>query len=176
MKKIKLIIVAAVFLALVAACSERENYWRSGDWQTGEYVGTATLTATDELFSEKPGTVIATGTGGFTFDENTGKALFTLNPDTPLPNCHLETYGFIRSDENDKEFPLQNTLQAYTGLTDTGMGCRAKVGGSEFYADVQNGSFSRGQNGEVIFKITFDNGKYPYYQYELHARKKGWLW
>jgi hypothetical protein len=176
MKKIKLTIVVTILLAFVAACSENEDYWRSGDWQTGEYVGTATLTATDKLFSEEPGTVIATGTGGFIFDENTGKDTFTLNPDTPLPSCHLETYGFIRKDEDDKEFPLQNTLKAYTGLTDTGMGCRAKIGGSEFYTEIQDGAFTRGQNGEIIFKITFSSGKSPYYTYEIHAHKKGWLW
>lgn len=168
--------VVTILLAFVAACSEKEDYWRSGDWQTSEYVGTATLTATDGLSSEKPATVISTGTGGFTFDEGTGKASFTLNPNTPLPSCHLETYGFIRQDEDDKEFSLQNTSRAYTGLTDTGMGCRAKVSGNEFYVDLSNGSFTRGQNGEIIFKITFDNGKSPYYKYELHARKKGWLW
>lgn len=176
MKKIKLIIVATALLALVAACSEKEKYWESGDWQTGEYVGTRTLTTTDDFSSKEQGKVIATGTRGFEFDKSKGKAMFTLNPDTPLPSCHLETYGFINYDGADKEFPLQNTLKAYTGLTDTGMGCRAKAGGREFYVDLNNGSFTRGQNGEVIFKITFDNDNAPYYHYELHAHKKGWLW
>lgn len=169
LKKIKLIIVATAFITFIAACSEGEHYWRNADWQQGEYVGTSTLTQSERIF--EPGTVVATGKGSITFDKS-GK--FTMNEDTPLPGCHLETYALASTD--DEDFPLQNTLDAYNGETNTGLGCRAKVNGEAFRAELQNGSFSRGKDGEVIFKIMFSSGKAPYYEYELRAHKKGWLW
>lgn len=165
LRKIKLVIVAAIVFAFVA-CSGN-----SYDWMSGSFSGKSKLTSKADEYSDKK-VEIEAGTGGFTFN---ALSFFTLSDETPLPGCNLKASV---SDENGK-FSLEGLDRAYKGHSQDMQGCVAKVGKASTRVDIEKGWIKREENGDTILYLVFrvrDMPNEPLFEYELKTRRSGWFW